>query len=127
MPYGACCTAPRHPAARLTDCDCALVAGLCLLGYNPYVINTLEYGSIVYPLGGASADIDIMTGNTPAMYVGCNRFGNFFKSLLSVGDTSWALLNGGVTPGSLARAYSSDMRVMASGFSWCRCWRWAWR
>ena len=93
----------------------ALVAGLCLLGYNPYVINTLEYGSIVYPLGGASADIDIMTGNTPAMYVGGNRFGNFFKSLLSVGDTSWALLNGGVTPGSLARAYSSDMRVNGFG------------
>ena len=92
----------------------AILAGV-LLGYNPYVINTLDYGSPVYPLGGSAHTVDIMSGNTPDIYLGDNRFVNFAKSLLSVADSPWALLNGNITAGGILRSYSQDMAVNGFG------------
>ena len=92
----------------------AILAGV-LLGYNPYVINTLDYGSPVYPLGGSAHTVDIMSGNTPDIYLGDNRFVNFAKSLLSVADSPWALLNGNITSGGILRSYSQDMAVNGFG------------
>lgn len=60
----------------------ALIAGTLLFGYNPYVTNTITAGHPLYPLLGENA-IDIMTGNTPDIYLSGNRFTNFFLSLTS--------------------------------------------
>lgn len=92
----------------------ALIVGIMVVGYNPYVINTLDYPSPFYPLIG-NKDIDIMTGNTPTMFIEGNRIVNFFKSLLSVEDSPWALLNGKVTLHGFMNCYAVNMRVNAFG------------
>jgi hypothetical protein len=43
-----------------------LVAGICILGYNPYMTNSFFYGHPFYPLyGGGPKSMDIMTSNSP--------------------------------------------------------------
>jgi hypothetical protein len=43
-----------------------LVAGICILGYNPYMTNSFFYGHPFYPLYGAGPkSMDIMTSNSP--------------------------------------------------------------
>lgn len=91
----------------------ALVTGIFVAGYSPYVTNTAGYGNPFYPLIGGGADI--MTSNTPDMYAGHNRVYNFFESLLSVSDSPWALLNGHISVDGLTRCYSKDMRVNGFG------------
>lgn len=91
----------------------AVVAGVAIIGYNPYVLNTLHYGIPTYPLGTDA--VDIMTGNTPAMFDGGNRFVNFFKSLLSVSDASWAVVNGGCTLDGIRNSYVNTMTVNGFG------------
>ncbi len=59
----------------------SLLIGVLFLGWHPYITNTLGFGHPLYPLMGGTEDI--MTGNTPDIYVGSNRFVNFIKSMLS--------------------------------------------
>lgn len=61
---------------------CALIIGV-ILAWNPYVINTLEYGNSLYPLFGEGS-VDIMAWNTPDYYTN-NRFLNFAISLFRFG------------------------------------------
>lgn len=42
----------------------AVVFGVCVLGWNPYITNTLARGNPMYPLMG-SGKVDIMSGNRP--------------------------------------------------------------
>lgn len=43
-----------------------LFIGICVIGYNPYVTNTVYYGHPFYPLYGAGPQtMDIMTSNSP--------------------------------------------------------------
>ncbi len=60
----------------------AAIVGL-LLTYHPYLTNYLDYGHPLYPLLGENAE-DIMTGNTPDIFLHGNRFINFFRSLFSL-------------------------------------------
>lgn len=92
----------------------ALVVGISLIGYNPYVCNTLDFPSPFYPLIG-SPEVDIMTDNTPEMYSGGNRFVNFFKSLLSVEASPWGLVNGKATLSGIVQSYAQSMRVNGFG------------
>lgn len=59
----------------------ALLVGVVVLGYHPYLTNWTREGSPFYPLVGG--DVDIMTKNTPEMYQDGNRVVNFAKSLTS--------------------------------------------
>lgn len=61
----------------------ALLIGL-ILCVHPYATNYMLAGNPLYPLLGSDT-IDIMTGNTPEIYAGRNRFINFFISLFSFG------------------------------------------
>ncbi len=65
----------------LTGLVGAIMGGL-VLGYHPYITNFLDAGHPLFPLMGEGAE-DIMTGNTPDVYLGSNRFANFFRSLLT--------------------------------------------
>lgn len=51
----------------------SLLLGVAVLGYNPYVTNTLYYGHPFYPLYGAGAkNMDIMTSNSPQGFMQMN-------------------------------------------------------
>lgn len=91
----------------------AVTIGALLIGYNPYVINTVYYGNPTYPLVGGGEDI--MTRNTPAVFESGNRFVNFFKSLLSVGSSEWGLLRGGFSAQEFLKTYTTDTRVNGFG------------
>lgn len=55
--------------------------GIFLFGWNPYITNTVYYGSPAYPL--YPEKIDIMDLYTPQIYNGHNRFTNFWISHLT--------------------------------------------
>ncbi len=59
----------------------SLLVGGLFLGWHPYITNTLGFGHPLYPLMGGIADI--MTGNTPDIYIDSIRFINFIKSMMS--------------------------------------------
>jgi hypothetical protein len=82
---------------------CALVAvigallGLFILGYHPYITNTIHFGNPFYPLVGANAE-DIMTGNTPSVFSESGRIVNFFKSVAMMKWLSYDQRYGGFGP-----------------------------
>lgn len=66
--------------------------GILIVGYNPYITNTIKKGHPFYPLFGHGS-IDIMTSNTPEELLMMNRMERLFFSLFSqsenyVGNTS---------------------------------------
>ena len=70
----------RKMSLRMTILSIGLfILGLGVLGYHPYITNTIGWGHPFYPLMGS--DIDIMSGNTPEIYIGGNRFTNWLRSL----------------------------------------------
>ncbi|MCM1348349.1 MAG: hypothetical protein NC338_02975 [Firmicutes bacterium] len=58
----------------------ALVTGVLILGWHPYITNWIGNGHPLYPLMGEGA-LEIMEAQTPAIYENGNRFVNFFISL----------------------------------------------
>ena len=73
-------TARRALSYRMAIVGIALiVVGFGLYGYHPYVTNTLGWGNPFYPLMGGN--VDIMTENTPDVYLDGNRFTNWLISL----------------------------------------------
>ncbi|MGD0153905.1 MAG: hypothetical protein ABSC17_09165 [Thermacetogeniaceae bacterium] len=74
----------RMQPVRVTALSLAigLTAGLLLVGFNPYVTNTLSNGNPFYPLAGRNA-VDIMTANSPANFSALNRLGKLATSLFS--------------------------------------------
>ncbi|EDM38243.1 hypothetical protein PBAL39_01472 [Pedobacter sp. BAL39] len=66
----------------------ALASGLisvAVVGYNPYLVNTTEFGHPFYPLMGKKT-VDIMTHNLPNGFEGRNMFDKFFTSLFARTD-----------------------------------------
>jgi len=59
-----------------------LIAGLVLVGFNPYVTNTVRNGNPFYPLAGRNA-MEIVTANSPARFPTMNRFEKLFVSTFS--------------------------------------------
>lgn len=66
-----------------------IIIGFSVLGYHPYVTNTLGWGNPFYPLIGSQ--VDIMTYNTPDLYQDGNRLTNWLRSLFynGLGTTIW--------------------------------------
>lgn len=91
----------------------AILIGIFLVGYNPYILNILDYGNPFYPLVGG--EVDIMTDNTPAMFENGNRFINFIKSLFSIGDTEWGYFKWNFSSYDFLHTYSTDARVNGFG------------
>ncbi|QQL50104.1 hypothetical protein [Mucilaginibacter ginkgonis] len=60
----------------------ATFAAIAVVGYNPYVTNTVDHKNPFYPLAG-KGKIDIMTRNSPMGFPKNNRFHNLFTSLFS--------------------------------------------
>ena len=56
-----------------------LIVGLCMLGYHPYITNIQLGGNPFYPLVGGN--VDIMSSNTPTLFVDGNRLANWLRSL----------------------------------------------
>ena len=56
-----------------------ILFGVLLVGYNPYIINSLAYANPFYPIFSH----DIIHGNRPANFDNLNRFESFFYSILS--------------------------------------------
>ena len=61
----------------------ALIFSVCIIGFNPYVTNTINNGNPLYPLAGKDK-IDIMTPNTPASFRYDGQFEKLIKSLLAM-------------------------------------------
>jgi len=59
-----------------------LIAGVLLVGFNPYVTNAVRNGNPFYPLAG-SHTVDIMTANSPAEFQTMNRMEKLFISTFS--------------------------------------------
>lgn len=83
-------TGKRSLSYRLASLSILLIiVGFGILGYHPYVTNTLGWGNPFYPLIGGS--VDIMSSNTPELYAGGNRLSNFIRSLFynGLGTAIW--------------------------------------
>lgn len=62
-----------------------LFIGICVIGYNPYVTNTVYYGHPFYPLYGAKDQtMDIMTSNSPQGFMQMNSMEKLYVSIFSV-------------------------------------------
>jgi len=59
----------------------SFLMGLLIVGYNPYVTNTLDHGNPLYPIIGS--DIDIITANKPVSFQNENSLKNLFSSIFS--------------------------------------------
>lgn len=58
------------------------------IGFNPYVTNTLSMGHPFFPLAG-KGKIDIMTANSPADFIGKNRFEKLARSISGKTGDPW--------------------------------------
>lgn len=61
------------------------IVGVCFVGFNPYITNTIYHHAPFYPLTGKSA-IDIMSSNYPKGFLEKNRFDKFIVSIFSHPD-----------------------------------------
>ncbi|MBP2628760.1 MAG: hypothetical protein H6Q68_3471 [Firmicutes bacterium] len=62
-----------------------LFIGICVIGYNPYVTNTVYYGHPFYPLyGGGAQTMDIMTSNSPQGFMQMNSLEKLYVSIFSL-------------------------------------------
>ena len=90
----------------------SVLAGLLLVGFNPYITNLVTTGDPLYPL--LSGQIDIMTDNTPDMLKGLDRITAFLKAQLSTPDTEWGVVLLEINPQWLAWP-SYDARILGFG------------
>lgn len=60
----------------------ALLVGVCVIGMNPYMKNTLSYGHPFFPLAGKNS-IDLLTPHTHSELFGHNRLHNLALSIFS--------------------------------------------
>lgn len=66
-----------------------LFIGICVIGYNPYITNTLYYGHPFYPLYGGSQTLDIMTSNSPIGFMKMNPLEKIFVSNFSMSNNDF--------------------------------------
>ncbi|MGL5617006.1 MAG: hypothetical protein ACRDD2_12385 [Sarcina sp.] len=62
---------------------CGLVFSVIILGFNPYVTNTIHNGNPLYPLVG-KGKINIMTNNTPLDFRYDSEFKQAYKSMVAM-------------------------------------------
>ena len=70
----------------------SLIMGICFVGYNPYITNTINHGNPFYPLLGKEK-LDIMTDKYPKGFNDKNRFEKFAISILSRPDNTLKFKN----------------------------------
>lgn len=75
-----------------------IAAGVLVLGFNPYVTNTLRHGHPFYPLAG-EGKVDIISNNVPAGVAEQPRLVKLFGSLAA---RSSSVIGGPVNPDTLA-------------------------
>lgn len=90
-----------------------IIIGVCVIGFNPYITNTIDYKNPVYPLG--TDKVDIMTNNTPEMFKVDNRAVNFVKSLTSIGENPYTILKCKIGGNNIRGSYGYDARVNGFG------------
>lgn len=62
-----------------------LFIGICVIGYNPYITNTVYYGHPFYPLyGGGNQTMDIMTSNSPSGFMQMSSWEKLYISTFSL-------------------------------------------
>jgi hypothetical protein len=63
----------------------SLFLGICVIGYNPYITNTVYYGHPFYPLYGAGPNnMDIMTYNSPKGFLKMNSIEKLYIANFSM-------------------------------------------
>ena len=55
--------------------------GIFIVGFNPYITNSIDHGTPLYPVFGS--DFDLLMLNTPSDFQNANPFGNLFRSIFS--------------------------------------------
>lgn len=60
----------------------SFLTGMFLIGYSPYITNTLHHGHPFYPLAGGKS-VDIIQANMPGKFAEMNRFEKLFVSIYS--------------------------------------------
>lgn len=61
------------------------IVGVAVLGFNPYVTNTLKYGNPFYPLAGEDSR-DVVAAFTPTSFMTMNRFEEAIVSYFSASE-----------------------------------------
>ncbi|MGL5821715.1 MAG: hypothetical protein ACRCYE_08805 [Sarcina sp.] len=61
----------------------SLIITVGVVGFNPYITNTINNGNPLYPLAG-KGKINIMTVNTPSDFRYDNSFEQFYKSMVAI-------------------------------------------
>ena len=67
-----------------------LFIGICVIGYNPYITNTVYYGHPFYPLyEGGKQTMDIMTNNSPSGFMQMNFWEKMYTSTFSLSSNQF--------------------------------------
>lgn len=91
---------------------CALLVGIGFIGFNPYITNFINSGDPFYPL--LSNTVDIMSGNTPEIFINDNRILAFVKAQLSSETQAWSILTTNITLEDVLKP-SADSRTLGFG------------
>lgn len=73
----------KHNTNLIVFLICGFIFSVIILGFNPYVTNTLNNGNPLYPLAG-KGKINIMTNNTPKDFRNDNGFYQAYRSLVGI-------------------------------------------
>jgi len=82
-----------RPLKQLIATGAAAVILAFIIGFNPYVTNTIRHGNPLYPLLGPDK-VDIMTHNLPGTFEGMSKIKRFAVSLFSHTDNAMAVTGG---------------------------------
>jgi len=101
----------------------SMLPAALLLGWNPYVTNTLRHGHPFYPLAG-TARVDIISGNSPARLQEAGRVAQLLGSLFSESHSelgasdhpAFRLKWPGVASGQELSRFSSKTDMRIGGF-----------
>jgi len=100
-----------------------LIFGICIIGYNPYITNTIEHQHPFYPLYGQGPELlDIMTTNFPPGFVNMNSWQKLYYATFSVTNNNFQTEQSAlkvpfsVMPHELTPfAYGADVRIGGFG------------
>lgn len=66
-----------------------LFIAICVIGYNPYITNTIFYGHPFYPLYGGKQPLDIMTSNSPIGFMEMNPLKKLYVATFSMSNNKF--------------------------------------
>jgi len=102
----------------------SVVIGICIAGYQPYIINTIKYGNPFYPvIGGTELNqTKIMEGQYPGNFIGKSGLEKLIRSIFSrsgnpigVGSNAQFKMPFAVDQNELFTFSASDVRVGGFG------------